>query len=262
MGYVMKLEPPVVSVIVPTYNRAHLITRSIKSVLNQTFQDFEIIIVDDASTDNTEDIVRNLEDPRIKYVKNEINKGAGASRNKGIKCSAGEYLAFQDSDDEWYPEKLEKQMDVFNKSGLEYGVVYTDMLRVFEDYTVQYWHSPDIRYKKLLNEDKKEYQVEGIGIQSTLIRKKCFENAGLFDEKLPRFIDLELFIRLSSLYRFYHIKEPLVKYYLTPGISSDNNALFVARKLILNKHYDEIKNERRFLSQECFRGGNLILRLV
>lgn len=258
----MKSKNPTVSIIIPTYNRAHLITRSIKSVLNQTFQDFEVIIIDDASTDDTENVIKNFKDLRIKYVKNEINKGAGASRNKGIKCSIGEYLAFQDSDDEWCPDKLEKQMEVFNKNGSDYCVVYTDMLRVFEDDTMQYWHSPDVMYKKLLTKDKKEYQVAGIGIQSALIRRDCFEKVGLFDEELPRFIDLELFIRLASLYKFYHIEEPLVKYYSTPGISSNENARFIARELILKKHYDEIKKERKFLSQECFRLGHLILRLV
>ena len=86
----MKLKEPTVNVIIPTYNRAHLITRSIKSVLEQTYQDFEIIIVDDYSTDDTEYVIKRFRDPRIKYVKNDTNKGAGAARNKGVKCSVGE----------------------------------------------------------------------------------------------------------------------------------------------------------------------------
>lgn len=251
----MRPKEPTVSVIIPTYNRAHLITRSIKSVLDQTFQDFEIIIVDDASIDCTESVIKNFKDPRIKYLKNETNKGAGASRNKGIKCSVGEYIAFHDSDDEWHPEKLEKQMDIFSKYGSKYDVVYTDMLRVYEDNTVKYWHSPTMVYKKLINEDTMDYQARGIGIQSTLIRKGCFEKTGFLDEKFPRFIDLELFIRLSNLYRFYLIKEPLVKYYSTPGISSNDNAMTTARKLILEKHYNEIKKEKKFLRKECLRIG-------
>jgi len=141
-------------------------------------------------------------------------------------------------------------------------VLYTDMLRVFEDDTIQYWHSPTVMKNKLVTENNKEYQVEGIGIQSSLIRRYCLEKAGIFDEKLPRFIDLELFIRLSSLYLFFHIKEPLVKYYATPGISSDANALYLARKMILEKHQNEIKKERIFFSQECFRVGYLIMRMV
>jgi len=258
----MRLKEPIVSVIIPTYNRAHLITRSVKSVLKQTSQNFEIIIVDDYSTYETKDIIKKFKDPRIKYVKNDTNKGAGAARNKRIKCYVGEYLAFQDSDDEWDPEKLEKQMDIFNKKGPKYGVVYTDMFRVLEDNTILYWNSPTIMLGKFINEDTMEYQVYGIGMSSTVIRRVCFEKVGLFDERFPRFIDLELFIRLSNLYNFYLIKEPLVKYYATPGISTDYNAMFIARKLIVEKHYDEIKKERKFLSKECFRVGYLILRLV
>ena len=95
-------ERPTVSVIIPTYNRAYLIDRSIQSVLNQTYQDFELIVVDDGSTDNTEDIIRQFQekDKRIKYIKYDKNKGGSAARNTGIKNSVRKYIAFQDSDDE------------------------------------------------------------------------------------------------------------------------------------------------------------------
>jgi hypothetical protein len=108
-------------------------------------------------------------------------------------------------------------MDVFNKKDSEYGVVYTDLLRVFEDNTTQYLHAPLVKYKKLLNEDMTEYQTFGLGLPSAVIRRVCFVKAGMFDENLPRFIDLELFIRLANLYRFYRIKEPLGKHYKTPA---------------------------------------------
>jgi glycosyltransferase involved in cell wall biosynthesis len=101
-----------VSVVIPTYNRASLLGRAIKSVLEQTYQDFEIIVVDDASTDNTEEVVRNLRDRRIRYLRHEKNRGGSAARNTGIRAAWGQYIAFQDSDDEWLPEKLKKQMEV------------------------------------------------------------------------------------------------------------------------------------------------------
>ena len=97
------MKNPTVSVIIPTYNRAHLVGRAIKSVLNQTYRDFEIIVVDDGSTDNTKDIIKEFQkkDKRIKYIPYEKNKGGSAARNTGIKAAKGEYIAFLDSDDEW-----------------------------------------------------------------------------------------------------------------------------------------------------------------
>lgn len=100
---------PTVSVVIPTYNRAHLVGRAIQSVLNQTYQDFEIIVVDDGSTDNTEEVVKSFNDPRIRYIRHDQNRGGSAARNTGIKMARGEYIAFQDSDDEWLPEKLESR---------------------------------------------------------------------------------------------------------------------------------------------------------
>ena len=124
----MSKEKPTVSVIIPTYNRAKLLPRAIKSVLNQTFKDFEVIIVDDGSTDNTEEVINEFQkhNKRIKYIRHEKNKGAAAARNTGIKIAQGEYIAFQDSDDEWLPNKLEKQMEIFESAPAEIGVVYTD----------------------------------------------------------------------------------------------------------------------------------------
>ena len=101
---------PLVSVIIPTYNRGRLILDSINSVLNQTYKNIELIVVDDCSTDNTEEILKSINDSRIKYVKLEKNSGACIARNKGIELSTGEFIAFNDSDDLWITTKLEKQL--------------------------------------------------------------------------------------------------------------------------------------------------------
>ena len=98
-----------VSVIIPTYNRAHLVGRAIRSVLNQTYQDFEIIVVDDCSTDNTEEIVKGFNDHRIRYMRHDRNRGGSAARNTGIKASQGKYIAFLDSDDERLLKKAESR---------------------------------------------------------------------------------------------------------------------------------------------------------
>ena len=185
----MSEKNPTVSVIIPTYNRAHLIGRAIQSVLNQTYRDFEIIVVDDGSADNTEEVVKSFYDKRIKYIKHKKNKGAAATRNTGIKAARGKYIAFQDSDDEWLPEKLEKQMKVFENAPAKVGVVYTDMWRIMRNKRKYYFSSPMITpedgiiYKQAL-----DYKVMNIGIQTALIKREVFEKVGMFDEKFPRFI--------------------------------------------------------------------------
>jgi len=107
------MNSELISVIIPTYNRAKSITRSIITVLNQTYENYELIVIDDCSTDSTKKILQSFSDKRIIYVRHLYNQGAAAARNTGIKIAKGKYIAFQDSDDEWLPKKLEKQMKVF-----------------------------------------------------------------------------------------------------------------------------------------------------
>lgn len=110
-----------VSVIMPSYNTAKFIDKSISSVLNQTYQNFEIIIVDDCSTDNTDEVVASIKDERIKYIKNEKNSGAAVSRNKALKEAKGRWIAFLDSDDLWEAEKLEKQINFMKENGYHFS---------------------------------------------------------------------------------------------------------------------------------------------
>ena len=122
-----------VSIVIPTHNRAHLIRRAIGSVLNQIYQDFEIIIVDDASTDNTREVVESLNDQRIRYIRHENKRGAAAARNTGITSASGKYIAFQDSDDKWLPEKLGRQVEILESSPSEVGVVHTKFSRIIDN---------------------------------------------------------------------------------------------------------------------------------
>ena len=99
-----------ISVIIPTYNRASLLPRALDSVLRQTWEDLEVIVVDDASRDDTPQVMAACTDPRVRYIRLEKNSGACVARNTGVAQARGEWIAFQDSDDLWLPEKLEKQM--------------------------------------------------------------------------------------------------------------------------------------------------------
>lgn len=257
----MALKNPTVTVIIPTYNRAHVLIRSIRSVLDQTYQNFELIIVDDGSTDNTGEIVKRFVNDRLRYIRRNQSSGSPAApTNIGIKAARGEYIAVQDSDDEWLPGKLEKQMQVFNNASAKVGIVYTDMWKVSEAGNKEYRHSPRIMpedgiiYKEALG-----YRVRNIGTVTLMIRKQCFDKAGLFDEKLPMYIDTELLIRMSRYYYFYHIEEPLVNNFTTANsVSSGREAYITARKLILEKYFEDIKKYRKILARHYFYIGSLL----
>ena len=128
------LETPLVSVIIPTFNRARLIVRTIESVLAQSYQNMEIIVVDDASTDNTGAVVQHISDPRIKYFQLETNGGPSKARNAGVEQARGEFVAFLDSDDEWDPQKIELQLAAIKQQADPYHVVcYTQATVVGND---------------------------------------------------------------------------------------------------------------------------------
>lgn len=120
----MRMEEGLVSIIMPSYNTAQYIRESIQSVLNQTYQNWELIIVDDCSTDNTDEIVTSIKDERIKYYHNDKNRGAAISRNRALREAKGRWIAFLDSDDLWMPEKLEKQISFMENNG--YSFSYTN----------------------------------------------------------------------------------------------------------------------------------------
>jgi len=236
-------RPPAVSVILPTYQRASLVGRAIRSVLAQTYADFELLVVDDGSTDATAAAVAQCADPRVRYLRLERNRGAGAARNAGVARSTGRVLAFQDSDDEWLPTKLESHLRALSLCGEAVGVVYSDMERIWRDGRVEYHRSPDIVPGVLIAPATRFYQVCGIGIQSAVIRRECLQAVGGFNEAFPALEDLELFIRLSQRYGFQHLERPLVRYYDTDGLSRNMPAKRLARTLMLQLYQRELERD-------------------
>jgi glycosyltransferase involved in cell wall biosynthesis len=201
-----------VSCIIPTYNRAEFLKAAITSALKQTYKNLEVIVVDDASTDNTADVAAAFNDWRISYLRHSSNRGGSAARNTGILVSASEYIAFLDDDDEWLPEKIETQMKVLRSSSPEVGCVYTG-----------YWDvdrsSGNILGKQIPSKRgdlAKELQLENcIGsTSSVLVRRECLRKAGMFDESLPCSQDYDLWFRLSNVCFFECVQEPLFKYHI------------------------------------------------
>ena len=122
---------PLVSIIMPTYNCGRFIHESIDSVLSQTYRNWELLIVDDCSTDETEAIMRSYTDPRIRYMRNEQNMGAAMTRNRALREAKGRYIAFLDADDLWLPQKLERQLAFMQQNG--YAFTYHDYIEIDED---------------------------------------------------------------------------------------------------------------------------------
>jgi len=251
---------PTVSVIIPTYNRAHLIGKAIQSVLNQSYQDFEIIVLDDCSTDDTEELIKELEkkDERIRYIWHEKNKGPAASRNSGINAAKGRYIAFLDSDDEWLPEKLYKHMMVFKDSKKKVGVVYSGFLKIKNSKKV-YIPSPHV-IKKEGNIHKELLKGNFIGTPAAIVRKECFRKIGNFDIRIPYLEDWELWIRISKYYEFKYIPEPLViSYFSLNGVNEKPSYIaFNVLNFIVNKYREEFNRHKEILSTHYFGLGKIL----
>ena len=241
---------PLVSVILPTHNRADTLDRAIRSVLAQTFGDFELVITDDGSSDDTPSVLRRYSSLKNVRVISSPHRGCSAARNLGISSSGAPLVAFQDSDDEWLPGKLETAVAALSTADSGVGMFYSDMLRIHENERSTEIRSPDVGRGVLVSEGTLDYQVLGIGIQSAVIKRSCFARVGLFDEALPRFIDLDLFIRLSDCFEFHHHREPLVKYYASKGISTDTAALVVARRHLIRKYRDRLGAQKHHLANQ------------
>jgi len=193
-----------VSIIIPTYNREKWIKEAIQSVLSQTYSFYEVIVVDDGSSDNTREIVNSFKE-RVKYFFQQ-NCGPSCARNKGIELSRGEWIAFLDSDDLWKKEKLEKQMEALKKEP-RFKVCYTE----------EVW----IRNGKFVNPRKRHKKYSGwiylhclplciISPSSVLIHRSVFEDVGKFDPHLPVAEDYDLWLRISSRYPIKLIPEKLI----------------------------------------------------
>ncbi|MDQ7782108.1 MAG: glycosyltransferase [Desulfomonilaceae bacterium] len=195
---------PHVSVIIPTYNRAHVLGRAIRSVLTQTYRDFELIVVDDGSTDDTAGL-QALRDGRVTLVR-QANRGVSAARNAGIRRSRGALLAFLDSDDEWLPDKLARQVDRAG-SNEPYFVCHTDEIWVRDGKIVP---QKRIHRKQGGRFFERSLQRCLISPSSVMLSRFLLDRVGRFDEDLPAAEDYDLWLRITAFWDVDFINEPLV----------------------------------------------------
>jgi len=199
-----KTDTPLFTVIIPTFNRKDFLKIAVNSVFDQTFDDFEIIIIDDGSTDDTKQMLYEYSDKRIKYFYQE-NKGVSFARNKGLEQSNGKYIAFLDSDDRWVANKLEKTFEFINNF---------PEIKIF--HTEEVWY----RRGRLLNQKKKHKKPDGyvyfnalpiccIGMSTSVVNRDVFDDIGIFDQSLPACEDYDFWLRATSRYEVKLIPQSL-----------------------------------------------------
>ena len=214
--------PPTVSVIIPSYQRAHLIRDTIDSVLAQTYQDFEIIVVDDGSTDETRKVVAGYGE-QVRYIYQELRDTpnsrdtgtrAARSRNIGTRAARGEFVAFLDSDDLWLPEKLAMQVPLFDQDP-EVGLVYCDLSYFAPDGPMERpsrfnTHPPQSGHAL------REMFIQKCPMHTStvVLRRQCLNTVGLFDEGLSYFEDQDLWFRLAKVFKIDYVDAPLVRWRL------------------------------------------------
>lgn len=232
-----------VSVIIPTYNREKTILRSLKSVLEQTYTELEVLVIDDGSTDGTADIVKGVEDARVRYIALEKNSGPANARNVGVEMASGEWIAFQDSDDYWYKDKLEKQMR-YVQDHPEYSVLYC-MYNAKMDSGINIT-VPTEPWPERMEGDMLKVLLERnvIGAPTMLMKRCSFFECGGFNTEYRALEDWEFVVRLAKECKIGFVSECLMDVYmLDGGVSSDLGAYFECRCKIMATYKSQMIQE-------------------
>ncbi len=230
------MNTPSVSVVLPTYNRAHTLPRAIASVLAQDARDLELLVVDDGSTDDTRQVVGGINDPRLRYLQRPRNGGPAAARNTGLAHARGEYIAFQDSDDEWLPLKLNKQLAALRQAPPDIGLVLCGQLRWD---TRNLCYLPDrTRTGARQGQLREEILRSNFALTpSWLVRRAVFDAIGGFDETLPMLEDWEWLIRYNERCPALLLDEPLMMVWESADSISHNHEKYIlALSTIIQRH--------------------------
>lgn len=197
---------PEVSVIIPTYNSGRYVTEAVNSVLRQSFDDFEVIVIDDGSTDDTQSVMSRYGSP-VRYIRQE-NSGVSRARNRGIEESRGRYVAFLDADDTWLPNKLEKQITAI-RNQQSYRACYSAFLVVDSRLTPL-----DVNHSKRCSTALEDLLLYGnvVGTPGTVLCERALFDKGAFDPELSQCADWDMWVRLAVETDFLYLDEPLICY--------------------------------------------------
>lgn len=239
-----------VSVIIDTYNRAKELPTAIRNIISQTYQRLELVVVDDGSADDTEGAVKQFTDSRITYIRNPHNMGLAASRNVGVKNAKGFYITFQDDDDLCRLEKLEEQVRFLKQSDDGIGMTYHETVNHINRLENRGDEVIIMPSRKIADSKKDGFIFPAllpwnfITGPSMMIKRECFDKAGLFDESLFSFEDWEMTLRIVKNYRVGFMKKPLYDYYQTSqGLLFNDNPehrkKVVAALDVIDKEFEE-----------------------
>lgn len=249
------MERKLVSAIIITHNRPYMIVlRAIKSVVNQTYHQIEIIVVDDSTEDyfQSHDLKRKIQQEfshDVLYIRHSLNRGACAARNIGLSYAKGYYIAFLDDDDEWIPEKIEKQIIGFTNDKI--GLVYCNTRVIDEIRNITYTRPPCYKKGNVFEILLKKGNFIG-GTSNPLIKRSCLVEVGGFDIKMVSWQDYDVWLRIAKKYPINFIKESLVKYYIYEGdrISSDPHRIIDGCLCIIKKYEQYLyKNNQLWYSR-------------
>lgn len=247
------MAAPRVSVIIPTHNRANLLPTAIHSALAQTVTDIEVIVVDDGSSDNTQQVLAGFKDPRVRCLRNSPGKGAAGARNAGIAAATGEYIAFLDDDDQWFVEKLTRQLAALEAAPAGTGLCLTGYLCYNGPHLTEYIGGK--KWFDLLDFRRGvDAQYRLIVTTGWLVKRDLLTQAGLFDASIPVWEDWEMALRLNRLCRFTHVDEPLFLFnrLRPPGQTENRPARGVAMRKLMDKHHDFWSPYPEVMSRHCF----------
>jgi len=245
---------PIISVFLPTYNRAYILRSAVESILNQTFKDFEILIVDDASTDNTRELIESIKDERIRYIRHEKNKGLTAGHNTAIAHAKGMYMATLGSDDIWFPETLQRMVDGFKNTDPRVGIVYTRLKKHFLNGRTEFIPSLDEKpegnlYTKLLGGNF-------ITMQVALLKMECFKNEP-FDENIIALQDWEIWLRIAKKWGFKLMDYVGCEASIMPdSITSKKKLRLDSRRKIFDKHEEDFRRYPAIYAHHAFTIGH------
>lgn len=247
----MPLPLPKISIIMPVYNGAAFVNKSIDSVLSQTFDDFELITINDGSSDNTREVIKKYTDRRIAYLQNRKNQGVPKTRNKGLAAARGKYIAYCDHDDIYYPRHLERMAAVLD-ARRDIGLVYARYLIVEPGKPTQVFPASDLQDKNW------KWKLKDIGAPLNIMHRiECTRKAGGFDESevitKNSGEDYELWLRIADYFKCYYLKEILGEFVFHSRNRSFNidwhkSFLYIIKKRWLAMHR---KSERLKYIQYC-----------
>ena len=231
-----------VSVIIPTYNRAGTIKRSIESVLNQTHDELEVIVVDDGSKDETQEIVESIDDSRVRYIKLEKNQGVAHARNYGVSQAKYDMIAFHDSDDAWRKDKLEKQIKKYNENP-DAVLVYCPYENHRDDFSARF-PSEDENLEELEGDIYYYLMLRNtIGAPTILMRKDIFNKIGGFDESFLTIEDWDFAVKASKLGKISYVNEALMDvYHCDKGVNTTSANSYICRCRMIADNMDELQS--------------------